>query len=61
MRVTLTVLREDDECKIVLAEPSDADLLMVLQTIQMAARTVVDQLVKINAEPEEDEPSKEGG
>lgn len=55
MRVVLTVLHEDDECKIVLAEPSDANLLMILQTLQMAVSTVVDQLVKINTEEVDNE------
>lgn len=49
MRVVITVVQEGDDCRIVLVEPREGDLLLILQVLQTAASEVVDQLVKINA------------
>jgi len=53
MRVVLTIAQEGDQCKIVLVEPQEGNLLLILQALQAATSTVVNQLVEINALPVE--------
>lgn len=57
MRVVITVVQEGDDCRVVLVEPGEGDLLLILQVLQRATTEVVNQLVKINAVAPEGPPA----